>query len=159
MMGTREPTDRPTTAEQLQPVMMTVTVQRKDPGMNAETLNISPPSPSPPSPTHHNKLVSPFLVTNHPSTSPGHHPLHAIIHSPFLVDPTSLPLLEEPGMFDLEDILKESEVYPLAPPTTALPTMVDMISQLTGLGLKPTQPASLHQQHPPLWQQPAPDPR
>ena len=104
--------------------------------MNAEKLNLGPPPPSPPAPTHVDKLVSPFLVTNHLSTKPVKPEKH-LINSPFLVDPTTFPFAEEPIMFDLEDILKESEVYPLAPPAPSptLPTMEEMITELTGFKL------------------------
>ena len=133
--------------------------------MNAEKLNIRAPPPPPPSPTHADNLVSPFLVTDHPSRKPAlRPPAENIIQSPFLVDPTKYPFAEEPIMFDLEDVLMESEIYPLAPPNVpseefptpqdrpirpepsqppappTLPSMADMISELTGLALSPSPP-------------------
>lgn len=171
MMGTRDPTTpQPIKLETQSPVVETHPVQRKDPGMNAEKLNIRAPPPPPPSPTRADNLVSPFLVTDHPSRKPAQRPLAAaenIIQSPFLVDPTKYPFAEEPIMFDLEDVLMESEIYPLAPPnappieefptpqdqpevvrplpsrppgTPTLPSMADMISELTGLTLSPSPP-------------------
>ena len=186
MMGTRDPTTpRPIKRETPQTVQRQP-VQRKDPGMNAEKLNIAAPPPPPPSPTHADNLVSPFLVTDHPSRKPAlRPPAENLIQSPFLVDPTSYPVPEEPIMFDLEDVLMESEIYPLAPPngrpqvfeeatqtppdrpeilrpqpsrpqqpnrpqpvqpqrpsrpqpTPTLPSMADMISELTGLAITPS---------------------
>ena len=186
MMGTRDPTTpRPIKQETPQTVQRQP-VQRKDPGMNAEKLNIAAPPPPPPSPTHADNLVSPFLVTDHPSRKPAlRPPAENLIQSPFLVDPTSYPGPEEPIMFDLEDVLMESEIYPLAPPnglpqvfeeatqtppdrpeilrpqpsrpqqpnrpqpvqpqrpsrprpTPTLPSMADMISELTGLAITPS---------------------
>ena len=145
--------------------------------MNAETLNIRAPPHPPPSPTHADNLVSPFLVTDHPSRKPAQRPPEEnIIQSPFLVDPTKYPFAEEPIMFDLEDVLMESEIYPLAPPNVpsvefptpqdrpirpepsrpppTLPSMADMISELTGLALSPL-PSPPQQLPPSLLQVPA----
>ena len=152
-------------------------VQRKDPGMNAEKLNIRAPPPPPPSPTHADNLVSPFLVTDHPSRKPAlRPPAENIIQSPFLVDPTKYPFAEEPIMFDLEDVLMESEIYPLAPPNVpseefptpherpepsrppaspTLPSMADMISELTGLALISPSPSPPQQLPSALLQDPA----
>ena len=120
MMGTRDPTTpQPIKLETPSPSVDRQPVQRKDPGMNAEKLNIRAPPPPPPSPTRADNLVSPFLVTDHPSRKPAQRPPAAaenLIQSPFLVDPTKYPFAEEPIMFDLEDVLMESEIYPLAPP-------------------------------------------
>ena len=173
MMGTRDPTTpQPIKLETQTPVVDRHPVQRKDPGMNAEKLNIRAPPPPPPSPTRADNLVSPFLVTDHPSRKPAQRPPAAaenLIQSPFLVDPTKYPFAEEPVMFDLEDVLMESEIYPLAPPiapseefptpqdrpeavrpqpsrppaspgSPTLPSMADMISELTGLALSPSPP-------------------
>ena len=167
MMGTRDPTTpQPIKLERPPTVVERHPVQRKDPGMNAEKLNIRAPPPPPPSPTHaDNLVVSPFLVTDHPSRKPAQRPpAESIIQSPFLVDPTKYPFAEEPIMFDLEDVLMESEIYPLAPPNVPseefptpqdqpirpepsqpagspkLPSMADMISELTGLALSPSPP-------------------
>ena len=168
MMGTRDPTTpQPIKLETGSPVVERHPVQRKDPGMNAEKLNIRAPPPPPPSPTRADNLVSPFLVTDHPSRKPAQRPpAENIIQSPFLVDPTKYPFAEEPIMFDLEDVLMESEIYPLAPPNApseefptpqdqpeevgpepsrppaspTLPSMADMISELTGLALAPSPP-------------------
>ena len=160
-MGTRDPTTpQPIKLETPPVVAERQPVQRKDPGMNAEKLNIRAPPPPPPSPTHADNLVSPFLVTDHPSRKPAQRPpAENIIQSPFLVDPTKYPFAEEPIMFDLEDVLMESEIYPLAPPNVpsedistpqdrpepsrlpgspTLPSMADMISELTGLALSPS---------------------
>ena len=179
-MGTRDPTTpQPIKLETGSPVVERHPVQRKDPGMNAEKLNIRAPPPPPPSPTRADNLVSPFLVTDHPSRKPAQRPpAENIIQSPFLVDPTKYPFAEEPIMFDLEDVLMESEIYPLAPPkapseefptpqdrpepsqppaSPTLPSMADMISELTGLALAPSPPPP--QQFPsPLLQDPAEGP-
>ena len=133
MMGTLEKPMRPKPQEHHQHHVESVTMRRKDPGMNAEKLNIQPPVPPAPSPTHQENLVSPFLVINHPSSkNPDKHD-NTLIQSPFLVKtPPLLP--KEPNFFDLEDILKESEVYPLAPrPTKPTPhdTGKNMFSTLT----------------------------
>ena len=180
MMGTRDPTTpQPIKLETPPVVAQRHPVQRKDPGMNAEKLNIRAPPPPPPSPTHADNLVSPFLVTDHPSRKPAQRPpAENIIQSPFLVDPTKYPFAEEPIMFDLEDVLMESEIYPLAPPNVlseefptpqerpirpepsrppappTLPSMADMISELTGLALSPS-PAPPQQLPSALLQDPA----
>ena len=186
MMGTRDPTTPRPIKRETPGTVQRQPVQRKDPGMNAEKLNIAAPPPPPPSPTHADNLVSPFLVTDHPSRKPAlRPPAENLIQSPFLVDPTSYPVAEEPIMFDLEDVLMESEIYPLAPPngrpqvfeeatqtppdrpeilrpqpsrpqqpsqpqpvqpqrpsrpqpTPTLPSMADMISELTGLAVTPS---------------------
>ena len=180
MMGTRDPTTpQPIKLETPPVVAERHPVQRKDPGMNAEKLNIRAPPPPPPSPTHADNLVSPFLVTDHPSRKPAlRPPAENIIQSPFLVDPTKYPFAEEPIMFDLEDVLMESEVYPLAPPNVpseefptpqdrpirpepsrppaspTLPSMADMISELTGLALISPSPSPPQQLPSALLQDP-----
>ena len=184
MMGTRDPTTPQPKKPQTPALVGRHPVQRKDPGMNAEKLNIrAPPPPPAPSPTHADNLVSPFLVTDHPSRKPAQQrpPAENFIQSPFLVDPTKYPFAEEPVMFDLEDVLMESEIYPLAPPNVlseeleqdrpapvgarpsqrppspSLPSMADMISELTGLSLSPSPPPSppAPQSLPSLLQNPA----
>ena len=149
MMGNREPTARP----DVKPIQQveSVTLRRKDPGMNAETLQLGAPPPSAPSPTYQVELVSPFLVTNHPHKRP-HNKHQSFIQSPFLVQTTPSSLPEEPNLFDLEELLKESEVYPLSLPfaSTPLPNIQDMISHLTGISLTTKSPPSQSIDSPPL---------
>ena len=125
MMGTGT-SDRPDLADDDNHEVIN-TVQIKDPGMNAEVLNIIPHvsddhllQTTTQTFVHKEKLSSPFLVTSTEKLQKKLLHDDSLLESPFLVKNDSdsefndLPIKHT--MFNLEDIFMESNLYPSGKP-------------------------------------------